>query len=68
MPDSKLFKQWVTKAASCKDSRWALGGNAPVMATRFYSEGCKVLLAAKMSENLKKSLPADIRSMYKMLL
>lgn len=60
MSDSELFKQWVSKAASVKNSRWALGGNAPVMATRFHKEGCKVLLAAKITDQLKKSLPTDI--------
>lgn len=44
-----------------EDSRWSIGGNAPLMAKRFYTEGWKVLLAGKMSSKLKSYIPKEIK-------
>lgn len=62
MSDADLFQKWVRKASNLDNARWALGGNAPVMATRLYNEGCDVLLAAKMTKELKENLPAGLKS------
>ncbi|XP_022127582.2 ADP-dependent glucokinase [Pieris rapae] len=60
MSNSELYDQLVEQALKLKDTRWAIGGNAPLMARRFFMEGWKVLLAAKMSEQLKKNIPKEI--------
>ncbi|PSN36343.1 ADP-dependent glucokinase [Blattella germanica] len=59
--NDKLFDAIVQKASRVSDSHYALGGNAPVMASRFAAEGCDVLLAAKMTPELQESLPNGIK-------
>ncbi|KAJ9578303.1 hypothetical protein L9F63_005469, partial [Diploptera punctata] len=59
--DDKLFDAIVDKAARVEGSHYALGGNAPVMAKRFVTEGCDVLLAAKMTPELQRTLPKDLK-------
>ena len=59
--DDKLFDKIVDKASKSKDSHYALGGNAPVMAKRFAAEGCEVLLAAKMTPELQRTLPKEVK-------
>ncbi|XP_023950737.1 ADP-dependent glucokinase [Bicyclus anynana] len=61
MSNSKLYDELVEESLKLPDSRWAIGGNAPLMAKRFYIEGWKVLLGAKMSNKLKKLIPNDIQ-------
>ena len=56
-----LFDALVDTAARAEGSHFALGGNAPVMATRFVVEGCEVLLAAAMTPELQKSLPKGVK-------
>lgn len=41
-----------------------LGGNAPMMATRFHMEGCKVLLGGKLSPQLQKQIAPNILGEY----
>lgn len=60
MSNSELYDQLVEGALKLSDTRWAIGGNAPLMAKRFFTEGWKVLLGAKMSEQLKKYIPKEI--------
>ena len=48
-------------ASRAEGSHFALGGNAPVMATRFVVEGCEVLLAAAMTRKLQESLPKGVK-------
>ena len=48
-------------ASLAEGSHFALGGNAPVMATRFVVEGCEVLLAAAMTPKLQKFLPKGVK-------
>ena len=38
-----------------------LGGNAPVMANRFTEDGCRVLLGATSTSDLRKQLHPDIQ-------
>ena len=58
--DDDVFDGLVAKALEDKEHRWAVGGNAPVMALRFAREGAKVLLAAKMTSEMKRNLPASV--------
>ncbi|XP_049874957.1 ADP-dependent glucokinase [Pectinophora gossypiella] len=58
--NSELYDDLIEQALKLPDSRWALGGNAPLMARRFHMEGWKVLLAAKMSKKLKTYIPEEI--------
>jgi hypothetical protein len=51
----------VKDAAALPGAHYALGGNAPVMASRFVTEGCEVLLAAKMTPELQTHLPATMK-------
>ncbi|XP_013196641.1 ADP-dependent glucokinase [Amyelois transitella] len=60
MSNSKLYDNLIEEALKLPDTRWALGGNAPLMARRFFKEGWKVLFAAKMSEKLKSYIPDGI--------
>ncbi|XP_053567908.1 ADP-dependent glucokinase [Bombina bombina] len=44
-----LFRKLVDTSKSLSEMRWALGGNAPVMANRLAAEGCDVLLGGRLS-------------------
>ncbi|OCT77818.1 ADP-dependent glucokinase [Xenopus laevis] len=44
-----LFRKLVDTSKSLTEMRWALGGNAPVMANRLATEGCDVLLGGRLS-------------------
>ncbi|XP_047099923.1 ADP-dependent glucokinase isoform X2 [Schistocerca piceifrons] len=59
--NASLFEELVQAASALEGTRYALGGNAPVMASRFYYEGCEVVLAARMSLSLMRSLPEDVK-------
>lgn len=61
MSNSDLYDELVKLSLELPDSRWAIGGNAPLMARRFLMEGWKVLLGAKMSKKLKEYIPKDIQ-------
>lgn len=61
MSNSDLFDELIEQALKIPDSRWSIGGNAPLMAKRFFLEGWKVLLAAKMSGTLKSYIPSGIQ-------
>ena len=58
--DSLLF-DLVSVSNSLEGTRWAIGGNAPVMASRFATEGCQVLLGAKMTSRLQEQMPDQIK-------
>ncbi|CAG5043641.1 unnamed protein product [Parnassius apollo] len=60
MSNSKLYDDLVEQALKLPDTRWAIGGNAPLMAKRFYLEGWKVMFGAKMSKKLKSYIPEEI--------
>lgn len=61
MSNSKLYDDYIKRALNIPGTKWNIGGNAPLMAKRFYMEGWKVLFAAKMSNNLKKYIPEEIQ-------
>jgi ADP-dependent glucokinase len=61
--NNSLFDELVLSAARLPGAHYALGGNAPVMATRFVLEGCEVVLAAKMTPELQSHLPQTMKSM-----
>ncbi|XP_069811181.1 ADP-dependent glucokinase-like isoform X3 [Dendropsophus ebraccatus] len=44
-----LFSKLVDASKRLSEMRWALGGNAPVMANRLAAEGCDVLLGGRLS-------------------
>lgn len=45
-----LFSKLVDASKRLPEMRWALGGNAPVMANRLAAEGCDVLLGGRLSQ------------------
>lgn len=52
MSDGDLFRRFVEAARTVPGFRWAIGGNAPVMANRFAREGiAKVLLGATFTQD-----------------
>ncbi|XP_030034750.2 ADP-dependent glucokinase [Manduca sexta] len=61
MSNAKLYDELIEQALKLPDTRWAIGGNAPLMAKRFHMEGWKVLFAAKMSKKLKEYIPDEIK-------
>ncbi|EDV51726.1 ADP-dependent glucokinase [Drosophila erecta] len=63
MANSTLFTQLVGYAKVMDKERihWYMGGNAPLMAVRFFMEGAEVLLGAHMSKKLRPLLPKEIR-------
>lgn len=61
MSNSELYNDLTQQALQLPDTRWAIGGNAPLMAKRFFSEGWDVLFAAKMSKKLKELIPPQIK-------
>lgn len=60
MVNETLFSEMITAAEAAPGSYSALGGNAPVMASRFAKEGAKVLLAAKRSPYIMEEIHPDI--------
>ncbi|XP_030372065.1 ADP-dependent glucokinase [Scaptodrosophila lebanonensis] len=63
MPNTTLFKQLLdyAKVMNKEHIHWYMGGNAPLMAVRFFMEGADVLLGAHMSKKLRPLLPKEIR-------
>lgn len=61
MSNMELFEEIVERAEKMENAKWALGGNAPLMAGRFSTEGCKVMLGAKMTNRLKQYIPKEIK-------
>ncbi|XP_071440863.1 ADP-dependent glucokinase [Hetaerina americana] len=61
LSNGTFFDEIVELASQLPGAYYALGGNAPVMASRFLREGCDVVLAAKMTQELLKSLPEEIK-------
>lgn len=59
-PNKELFRSIVASAKKQLSHRWELGGNAPVMGTRFHLEGAKVLIASTMSNKQRSHLPEGI--------
>jgi len=59
--EDDVFERLVAKAKRCEGHREAVGGNAPVMALRFAREGADVLLAAKMTPELRRQLPDAVQ-------
>jgi hypothetical protein len=47
------------------NTRWELGGNAPVMANRFASEGFQVFLGAKATKYTEKNLHPAVKGMLR---
>ena len=58
--NDELFDDLVSRAVKTEGHRWAIGGNAPVMAKRFALEGAEVLLSAKISEDMRRDLHESI--------
>ena len=63
--NSSLFDKLVEVARSLPESRYPLGGNAPVMANRFVMEGCNVMLAASVSDSLREEIASSIKGTVK---
>ena len=58
--NATFFMSLVQATRDVEGSKEKLGGNAPMMATRFHLEGCKVLLGGKFSPQLRKQIAPDI--------
>ena len=58
--NDELFDDLVSRAVQTDGHRWAIGGNAPVMALRFALEGARVLLSAKITEDMRRDLHESI--------
>lgn len=57
----KMLRSMVKTAGSLSGSRWAGGGNAPVMSNRFIKEGFKnVIVGAQASEKIKSFYSSNI--------
>ena len=66
--NSTLFADIGKAARSVPGARLALGGNAPAMARRMAMEGADILLAARFTEQTRKTLPDTIKgSLVKLL-
>lgn len=60
MSNSTLFDNLVAAARSYPSSYSAIGGNAAVMAMRLVREGCDVVFAARMTNDLLQMLPEAV--------
>ncbi|XP_034043627.1 ADP-dependent glucokinase-like [Thalassophryne amazonica] len=60
MINDTLFSELVEASRDIPGNRWAVGGNAPVIASRLANEGCDVLLAGSFSPDLTDVLPQHI--------
>ncbi|XP_032819822.1 ADP-dependent glucokinase-like [Petromyzon marinus] len=59
--NASLFRRLAEEAALVPGARWSLGGNAPVMANRMASEGCDVLLGARLPHSLLQVMRPEVR-------
>nr|DBA26768.1 TPA: hypothetical protein GDO54_010982 [Pyxicephalus adspersus] len=59
--NEKLFRKLVDASKRLHEMRWALGGNAPVMASRLAFEGCDVLLGGRLSQEEASLLSERIK-------
>ncbi|CAL8243524.1 unnamed protein product [Lota lota] len=55
-----LFSELVETSRGLPGNRWAVGGNAPVMAGRMANEGCDVLLGGSFSPDFTEVLSQHI--------
>ena len=55
-----LFSELVETSRGLPGNRWAVGGNAPVMAGRMANEGCDVLLGGTFSPDFTEVLSQHI--------
>ncbi|XP_061601350.1 ADP-dependent glucokinase [Cololabis saira] len=60
MINETLFSELVESARDSPGNRWAIGGNAPVMAGRMATEGCDVLLGGSFSPEFTEVLSKHI--------
>lgn len=63
MLNDTLFSELVDASRDIPGNRWAVGGNAAVMAGRMATEGCDVLLAGSFSSEFIDVLSQDITGM-----
>ena len=62
--NSTFFEELVSLAEETEGAKKALGGNAPVMAKRFQMEGCRVLLASTVSDDLLARIHPEIKGTH----
>lgn len=60
MLNESLFNELVEASRDLPGNRWAVGGNAPVMAARMATEGCDVLLGGSFSPDFTDVLSQHI--------
>lgn len=60
MLNDTLFSELVEASRDLPGNRWAIGGNAPVMAGRMATEGCDVLLGGSFSPDFTDVLSQHI--------
>ncbi|KAL6113261.1 uncharacterized protein ACO6RY_11590 [Pungitius sinensis] len=60
MLNDTLFRELVEASRDLPGNRWAVGGNAPVMANRMASEGCNILLGGSFSPDFTDILSQHI--------
>lgn len=60
MLNDTLFSELVDASRDLPGNRWAVGGNAPVMAGRMATEGCDVLLGGSFSPDFTDVLSKHI--------
>ncbi|XP_060897060.1 ADP-dependent glucokinase [Labrus mixtus] len=60
MLNETLFSELVEASRDLPGNRWAIGGNAPVMAGRMATEGCDVLLGGSFSPDFTDVLSEHI--------
>lgn len=58
--NESLFNELVEASRDIPGNRWAVGGNAPVMAGRMATEGCDVLLGGSFSPDFTDVLSHHI--------
>lgn len=63
MLNETLFSELVEASRDLPGNRWAVGGNAPVMAGRMATEGCDVLLGGSFSPDFTDVLSQHITGM-----
>ena len=56
-----MFQDLIRGAEKSEKYHYAVGGNAPVMATRFAIEGASVILAAKRTPYLIENIHPNVQ-------
>jgi len=64
MTNASLFNRLTEIASTVPGTKFAIGGNAPVMVNRILREDVRVLLGAQMTESLRVQISPNVEGKH----